>query len=88
MTLTLPVSEVKMKLTHLIEQVQGQADEIVVTRRGKPAAIILSYEEYEGLKETLEIMSQPKLVAELKRRLGYFRRGGKGLTLEQIFGDE
>ncbi len=87
MTLTLPVSEVKMKLTHLLNQIQEQANEVVVTRRGKPVAIILSYEEYEGLKETLEIMSHPRLVTELKRRRGYFRGGGKGLTIEEAFGD-
>ena len=87
MTLTLPVSEVKMKLTRLLSQVQDQADEVVVTRRGKPAAILLNYEEYEGLKETLEIISNPKLVAEIKHRYEYFRKGGKGLTIEEVFGD-
>lgn len=85
MTLTLPVSEVKMKLTRLLDQIQGQADEVIVTRRGKPTAILLNYEEYEGLKETLEIMSNPKLVSEIKRRSEYFRKGGKGLTMEEIF---
>ncbi len=87
MTLTLPVSEVKMKLTHLVAQIQKQANEVVVTRRGKPAAIILNYEEYESLKETLEIMSHPRLVNELKHRRDYFRRGGKGLTIEEVLGE-
>lgn len=75
-----------MKLTRLLDQIQGEGHEVVVTRYGKPAAILLDYDEYESLRETLEIMSQPKLVAELKRRRDYFRRGGKGLTVEEVFG--
>jgi prevent-host-death family protein len=86
MTKTLPISEVKTRLPELVKGVSSRDDEIVITRNGRPAAILLSMDEYEGLKETLEILSDPKAMAQLKRSEAYFRRGGKGYTIEEVFG--
>lgn len=87
MTKTLPISEVKAKLPSLVKGVADRDDEIVITRNGRPAAILLSVDEYEGFRETLEILSDPKLMAQLRRSEAYFRRGGKGYTLDEVFGD-
>ena len=38
--------------------------------------------------ETLEILSDPAAMAQIRRSEAYFRRGGKGLTIEQVFGKE
>ena len=88
MTKTLPISEVKTKLPALVKGVAQRDDEIVITRKGRPAAVLLSMDEYEGLLETLDILSDPKLVQQLKRSEAYFRRGGKGVTLDDLFGKE
>ena len=86
MTKTLPISEVKTKLPSLVKGVNERDDEIVITRNGRPAAVLLSVDEYEGLLETLDILGDPKLMAQLKRNEAYFRRGGKGYTLDEVFG--
>lgn len=86
MTKTLPISEVKTKLPSLVKGVAERDDEVVITRRGRPAAILLSMDEYEGLLETLEILSDPKAVAQIRKNLAYFRRGGRGYTIEEVFG--
>ena len=86
MTKTLPISEVKTKLPEIVKGVASRDDEIIITRNGRPAAVLLSIGEYEGLLETLEIVSDPKAMAQLKRSEAYFRRGGKGLTLDELFG--
>jgi prevent-host-death family protein len=55
MAKTLPISEVK---THLPELVGGGAEreeEVVVTRKGKPAAVLVNFAEYERLKATLDV---------------------------------
>ena len=54
MSKTLPISEVKARLPELVNRVQEREEEVVVTRNGKPAAVLLNYAEYERLKETLE----------------------------------
>ena len=86
MTKTLPISEVKTKLPSLVKGVNERDDEIVITRNGRPEAVILSMDEYEGLQETIEILSDPKAMAQLKKSIAYFKRGGKGHTLEEVFG--
>ena len=88
MTRTLSISNVKTHLPQLVAGVAERSEEIVVTKNGKPAAILLSYEEYENLKETLEILSQPSLRRQLMRSRKYFSRGGKGRTLEEIFAEK
>lgn len=86
MTKTLPISEVKTKLPSLVKGVAERDDEIIITRNGRPAAVLLSTDEYEGLLETLDILSDPKLMAQIRRNLAYFRRGGRGYTIEEVFG--
>ncbi len=88
MTRTLPISEVKTQLPKLVKGVQERDDEIVITRNGRPAAMLLSMDQYEGLRETLEILSDPKAMAQIRRSEAYFRRGGKGYTLDEVFGKE
>lgn len=86
MTKTLPISEVKTKLPSLVKGVADRDDEIVITRNGRPAAVLLSVDEYEGLLETLDILSDPKLMAQIRKNLAYFRRGGRGYTIQEVFG--
>ena len=86
MTKTLPISEVKTQLPRLVKGVFERDEEIIITRKGRPAAIILSIDEYEGLIETLEILSDPEAMAQLRRSEAYFRRGGKGYTIDEVFG--
>ena len=86
MTKTLPISEVKTQLPSIIKGVSERDEEIIITRKGRPAAIILSMDEYEGLMETLEILSDPEAMAQLRRSEAYFRRGGKGYTIDEVFG--
>jgi antitoxin YefM len=85
MSRTLPISEVKAHLPELVAGIEGREDEIIVTRRGRPAAVILNIHEYERLRETLDILADAKLVASIRRGRAYFARGGKGVPLEGVF---
>ena len=84
---TLPLSEVKSHLPELVGKVQGREDQIVVTRYGKPAAVIVSYGEYERLQETLDVLSDPALMRQVHKSLTYFAKGGKGKSFEDVFGE-
>ncbi len=88
MTRTLPISEVKTRLPELVKGVEDRDDEVVITRNGRPAAILLSMDEYEGLQETLDILSDPKAMAQIRKNLAYFRNGGRGYSIEEVFGAE
>ena len=87
MTKTLSISDVKANLPRLVNGVRRRADEVVVTRNGKPAAVLLNYEEYESMRETLEILSQPRLRRQILKSAGYFAKGGSGVAIEDVLGE-
>ena len=53
MSTTLPVTEVKARLNELIDSAVSTHDRVTITRRGKPAAVLLSVDDLESLEETL-----------------------------------
>jgi prevent-host-death family protein len=50
----------------LVDRVEDQHDRVVVTRNGKPAAVLISHDDLESLEETLAIMSDPALMAQIQ----------------------
>lgn len=84
---TLPVSEVKARLAELVAGVQEREEEVLITRNGRPAAVLLNAGEYERLKATLEVLSDPDLMRQIRSSRRYFARGGKGFTFEDVFGE-
>jgi len=66
---------------------EARDDHVVVTRNGRPAVVILSYDEYERLRETLDVLADPAMMRQVHRSLEYFGKGGKGRTFETVFGE-
>jgi antitoxin YefM len=62
---TLSLSSVKAHLSELVDRVEDQHDRVVVTRNGKPAAVLISHEDLESLEETLAIMSDSVVMAQI-----------------------
>jgi len=81
---TLSVSEAKMKLSELVEKVYSTDEEILITRNGRPAAVLVSPEEFESWKETIEILSSPELRDEIRSGLSALKKGSKLYTLEKL----
>ena len=73
----LPLSEVKNNLSKLVEQLHTTHEEITITRNGHAAAIIMSPEEFEGWKETLEILADKEFTQEIRRGIKDIRKKGK-----------
>lgn len=61
-TITLPITEVRNNLLDLIRDANGVLERIVITKHGKPEAVLLSFDEYEGWLETVEIAKDPELM--------------------------
>ena len=87
MAKTLPISEVKARLPELVTGVQEREEEIIVTRKGKPAAVLVNYGEYERLRETVDVLSDADLMKQIRRSRRFFAAGGTGLTIEEVFGE-
>jgi prevent-host-death family protein len=83
----LPISEVKTRLPELVTGVERREEEVIVTRKGKPVAVVVNYAEYERLKETLDVLADPGMMRQITRSRAFFARGGKGLSFEEVFGE-
>jgi antitoxin YefM len=84
---TLSLSEVKMKLSAVVDQVNTTDEEVVITKNGRPAAVLISPDEYEGWKETLAVRSDKELMNEIKSGLQQLKKGeAKLYTLEELLG--
>ncbi len=83
---TLSVSEAKMKLSALIEAVRTTDEEIVITKNGRPAAVLVSPDEYESWRETMIIKSDADFMAEIKKGLSAIKRNKASIyTLAELF---
>ncbi len=83
---TLPLSEVKMKLSGLLDELSATDQEIVITRNGTPAAVLVSADEFASWKETREILSEPALMKEIRDGLKALKgKKAKLYTLEELF---
>ncbi|MGD8800414.1 MAG: type II toxin-antitoxin system Phd/YefM family antitoxin [Desulfobacterales bacterium] len=82
---TLSLSEAKMKLSELIERVQTTDTEIVITKNGRPAAVLVSPDEFDGWKETITIKSDKELMAEIKKGISALKNRSRVYTLEELF---
>jgi antitoxin YefM len=83
---TLSLSEAKMKLSNLIDVVKTTDEEIVITKNGSPAAILISPDEFESLKETIAVRSDASLMEEIRKGLKDLKKKKTSLyTLEELF---
>ncbi|MGQ0812448.1 MAG: type II toxin-antitoxin system Phd/YefM family antitoxin [Nitrospiraceae bacterium] len=87
MSKTLPISEVKAKLPELVAGVQDREEEVVVTKTGRPAAVIINFAGYERFKETIDVLCDPALMRQVKRSQGFYEKNRKGLSFEDVFGE-
>jgi antitoxin YefM len=71
----MPISEVKTRLPELVSGVAEREEEIVVTRNGRPAPVLVNYAEYERLKDSLDVLSDPTLMKQIRQSRRFFSKG-------------
>lgn len=83
---TLSLSEAKMKLSGLVEEVKTTDEEVVITKNGSPAAVLISPDEFESLKETIAVRSDAALTDEIRKGLKALKEKKSRLyTLDELF---
>ena len=87
MTKMIPASEVKTKFFALLQKVMNKDQEVIVTKNGKPAAVLINYKEFESILETMELLSDPKAMKRIREAREYIKKGGRLLTHEEVFGE-
>jgi len=82
MTRSLPMIEARKKLTQLPEQLERHPGTLTVTRRGKPVLAVMHWDLYETIMETMEILGDAELMAQLKQSIKDIE-AGRGIPWEQ-----
>ncbi len=80
---TTSLAEVKARLSAFVDSVESTHERIVITRNGRPAAVLVSPEDLESLEETIAILSDPeamKEIAEAQTAISH----GDFVTIDQI----
>lgn len=80
---TLPLAEIKKRLSEIVDGIETRHDRVVLTRNGRPAAVLLSPDDLEALEETLEILSNPAAMRAIKRADTEIDKG-KALTADEL----
>lgn len=86
MATSLTITKARDALTSLPERLAREPGAVTVTRRGEPVLAILPWELYETLEETLEILGDEELTAELRRSLRE-AEAGKTVAWESVKAD-
>jgi antitoxin YefM len=83
MSETLPLADVKARLSEIVDRVEHEHERIIVTRHGRPVAVLVSPEELESLDDTLELLSDPHAVAQINQARQELH-AGEVLTADEL----
>ncbi len=60
-----PLRAVRDHLSEFVDRAEREHERIVLTRNGRPAAVLIGYQDLEALEESLDVLSDPDARAEL-----------------------
>jgi antitoxin YefM len=72
---TIPLASAKAKLSEVVDRVEREQDRVTITRNGRPVAMIVSLDDIEGLEETLEILSDKRLIRKIRAGIAAAEKG-------------
>lgn len=61
----IPITQAKAKLLDMVRQLHDTNDTIAITKNGVPEAVLLSIKKFDGLLETIDVLADPALIAQL-----------------------
>lgn len=78
-----PISDLQTKSKEIVDGVKKTGDPVIITQRGRPAVLLVNYENYEGMINTLDEMSYPDWAKRLDEAQKD-SKAGRGLSLEAV----
>jgi prevent-host-death family protein len=84
---TLPLPEVKKRLSYLVDKLNATGEDIVITQNGRPIAMLAGLDNFESRKETIAIQSDSEFMEEIRKGLHSLKAGSKLYTLEELLGE-
>ncbi|NWF74796.1 MAG: type II toxin-antitoxin system Phd/YefM family antitoxin [Nitrospirae bacterium] len=87
MTKTLSLKEARNQFSDIVDRAGRLSERVVVTKNGRPKAVVMGADEFESWVETLELLSNPKAIKSLKQGLKE-AKAGKFHSFKDAFGEE
>jgi len=72
---TISLKDLRPELPKVINDIDERLDRFIVTKRGKPVAVMMSMDDYEGLLETIEILSDKEAAQRIKTAKAELAKG-------------
>lgn len=72
---TLSITEARKRIFEIAEEVQKPDNYYTLTEKGKPKAVIISAEEFDSITETIDILSDPDILDNIKQAEEEYRNG-------------
>jgi antitoxin YefM len=71
----IPITQAKARLLDMVRQLRETDETIAITKNGVPEAVLLSMARFEGLLESIDILADPDMVAQLQASAVDVREG-------------
>jgi prevent-host-death family protein len=65
----MPLAEVKNRLSEVVDEVEREHARVVITKHGRPAAVVLSADDLDSLEETLDVMGSEALLTDIREAI-------------------
>ena len=82
----IPITKAKSKLLDIIRKIESSDDTVAITKNGIPEAVLLSMNKFEGLVETLEILSDENVMKSIRKSIKEAGQG-KWLDFDEVFSE-
>ena len=82
----IPVTKAKSAFLDIIRKIEGSDDAIAITKNGVPEAVLLSMSKFEGLMQTMEILSDEKAMKSIRKSIKE-ARDRKWLDYDEVFSE-
>ena len=79
-----PVTEFRSQVLEAVRNAQNTGQEYVITAKGKPAAVLMNFDEWESIVETLEIKQDKKLLQAIAQGKRFFKSRKKGKSHKDL----
>lgn len=83
MTHTITLKALRPGLPKVANAIASKYDRYIVTKRGNPVMMLINPEDYEGLLETIEILSDKAALRRIKKARKE-AKAGKTITLAEL----
>lgn len=80
----MPLADLKNHLSAVVDRLEREHGRVVITKHGRPAAVVLNVEDLEGLEESLDVLSDPKILRRIRQADAEFATG----TTKELSKDE